>query len=63
MKHSIWRSLLLTLFCLVPIAVKAQVTPDGTTNTNVTQSGDNYTVEQGDRILNKTKKCDRYLTT
>ena len=38
------------LSCLIPLAAKAQVTPDGTTSTTVNQNGNNYTVEQGDRI-------------
>ena len=38
------------LSCLIPLTVKAQVTPDGTTSTDVTQDGDNFTIEAGDRV-------------
>ena len=38
------------LSCLIPVAAKAQVTTDGTTATTVNQDGNNYTVEQGDRV-------------
>jgi hypothetical protein len=41
---------LATLSCLIPLSVKAQVTPDGTTSTTVNQNGNNFTIEQGDRI-------------
>jgi filamentous hemagglutinin family protein len=41
---------LATLSCLIPLSVKAQVTPDGTTSTTVNQDGNNFTIEQGDRI-------------
>ena len=36
--------------CLVPVTAKAQVTPDGTTATTANQDGNNYIVEQGDRL-------------
>jgi len=39
-----------SLGCLIPLSVKAQVTPDGTTSTTVNQDGNNYTIEQGDRV-------------
>ena len=36
--------------CLIPLTVEAQVTPDGTTSTTVNQDGNNFIIEQGDRI-------------
>ena len=60
MKYTFWRSQgwanaqllfsLIILGCLVPLTAKAQVTPDGTTATTVNQNGDNFTIEQGDRV-------------
>ena len=52
MKHTAWFSLfpVATLGCLIPLTVKAQVTTDGTTSTTVNQDGNNFTIEQGDRI-------------
>ena len=52
MKYSPWLSLfpVATLGCLIPLTVKAQVTTDGTTSTTVNQDGNNFTIEQGDRI-------------
>ena len=54
MKHTTWlsRSLffLATFGCLMPLAAKAQVTADGTTSTIVNQAGNDFTIEQGDRI-------------
>ena len=60
MKYTFWRSQgwanaqllfpLIILGCLIPLAVKAQVTPDGTTSTTVNQNGNNFTIEQGDRV-------------
>ncbi len=52
MKYSLWLSLfpVATLGCLIPLTVKAQVTTDGTTSTTVNQDGNNFTIEQGDRI-------------
>ncbi|NJL52140.1 MAG: filamentous hemagglutinin N-terminal domain-containing protein [Hydrococcus sp. SU_1_0] len=41
---------LVVLSCLIPLTAKAQVTPDGTTSTTVNQDGDNFTIEQGDRV-------------
>ena len=38
------------LGCVIPVAAKAQVTPDGTTATTVNQDGNNYAIEQGDRV-------------
>ena len=38
------------LSVLVPLKAEAQVTTDGTTATTVSQDGNNYTVEQGDRV-------------
>ena len=38
------------LSCLIPLCAEAQVTPDGTTSTAVNQDGNNFTIEQGDRI-------------
>ena len=51
MKHTPWLSLPLTIIgCLISLSTQAQVTPDGTTSTTVNQDGNNYTVEQGDRV-------------
>ena len=53
MKHTFWLSLPLATFsCLISLSVKAQVTPDGTTSTTVNQNGNDFTIEQGDRIGN-----------
>jgi filamentous hemagglutinin family protein len=41
---------LATLGCLIPLSTQAQVTPDGTTSTTVNQNGNNFTIEQGDRV-------------
>ena len=41
---------LTSLDCLIPSTAKAQVTPDGTTSTTVDRDGNNFTVEQGDRV-------------
>ena len=38
------------LSCLIPVTAKAQVTPDGTTSTTVNQTGNSFTIEQGDRV-------------
>jgi filamentous hemagglutinin family protein len=41
----------LTIFgCLISLSVEAQVIPDGTTSTTVNQDGNNFTIEQGDRV-------------
>ena len=53
--HWVFTSLLSTvslaiLSCLIPLTAKAQVNPDGTTSTTVNQQGNNFTIEQGDRI-------------
>ena len=40
----------IVLGCLIPLTVKAQVTTDGTTSTAVNQNGNDFTIEQGDRI-------------
>ncbi len=52
MKHITWLFLfpLATLGCLIPLTAKAQVTPDNTTSTTVNQDGNNFTIEQGDRV-------------
>jgi filamentous hemagglutinin family protein len=52
MKYTTWISLfpLATLGCLIPLSTQAQVTPDGTTSTTVNQNGNNFTIEQGDRV-------------
>ena len=42
---------LATLACFIPLSTQAQVTPDGTTSTTVNGDGNNFTIEQGDRIL------------
>ncbi|MEM9271573.1 MAG: filamentous hemagglutinin N-terminal domain-containing protein [Cyanobacteria bacterium P01_F01_bin.143] len=41
---------LTTFSCLIPYTVEAQVTADGTTATTVNQVGNDFTIEQGDRI-------------
>ncbi len=41
---------LASLGCLIPLTTQAQVTPDGTTSTTVNQDGNNFIIEQGDRI-------------
>ena len=41
---------LATVGCLIPLSTNAQVTPDGTTSTTVNQDGNNFTIEQGDRV-------------
>ncbi len=59
MKYTTWRSegwalaqllSLATLSCLIPLTAKAQVNTDGTTSTTVNQDGNNFTIEQGDRV-------------
>jgi filamentous hemagglutinin family protein len=52
MKYTTWISLfpLATLGCLIPLSTQAQVTPDGTTSTTVNQDGNNFTIEEGDRV-------------
>ncbi len=41
---------LATIGCLIPLTTHAQVTPDGTTSTTVNQDGNNFTINQGDRV-------------
>lgn len=41
---------LATLGCLIPLTTQAQITPDGTTSTTVNQDGNDFTIEQGDRV-------------
>ena len=41
---------LATLSCLISFTVQAQVAPDGTTSTTVNQNGNDFTIEQGDRV-------------
>ena len=59
MKYTTWRSegwaltqllSLATFGCLIPLTAKAQVTPDGTTSTTVNQDGNDFVVEEGDRV-------------
>ena len=55
MPKSISSTFYLTLFLaahsfLIPLAATAQVTADGTTSTIVNQNGNDFTIEQGDRI-------------
>ena len=38
------------LSCLLPLTAQAQITPDGTTSTTVNQNGDNFVIEEGDRV-------------
>ena len=57
MKHFKKRSLYLTLHlvttsCLIPSTAEAQVSPNGTTSTTVNQVGNDFTIEQGDRVVN-----------
>lgn len=41
---------LATLTCLIPLSTQAQIIPDGTTSTTVNEDGNNFTIEQGDRV-------------
>ncbi|MDJ0572427.1 MAG: filamentous hemagglutinin N-terminal domain-containing protein, partial [Pleurocapsa sp. MO_192.B19] len=41
---------LATLGCLISLTAKAQIAADGTTLTTVNQNGNNFTIEQGDRL-------------
>ncbi len=41
---------LATLGYLIPSTAKAQIAVDGTTSTTVNQNGNNFTIEQGDRL-------------
>jgi filamentous hemagglutinin family protein len=41
---------LTTLACLIPFTAQAQVTPDGTTSTTVNQDGNNFRIDQGNRV-------------
>jgi filamentous hemagglutinin family protein len=41
---------LVSLGCLISLTAQAQVTPDGTTSTTVTQDGNNFTINQGNRV-------------
>ncbi len=41
---------LATIGCLIPLSAQAQVTPDGTTSTTVNQVGNDFTIDQGDRV-------------
>ena len=51
MKHTSWISLPLATFsCFIPLSIQAQVTPDGTTSTTVNQNGNDFTIEEGDRV-------------
>ena len=48
---SLWFTLsLASLSCLIPLTTKAQISPDGTTSSTVNQDGNNFTIEQGDRV-------------
>ena len=38
------------LGCLIPLTAVAQITPDGTTSTTVNQNGNDFTIDQGDRV-------------
>ena len=38
------------LGCLIPLTAIAQITADGTTSTTVNQNGNDFTIEQGDRV-------------
>ncbi len=46
----VFSTLSLAASCLIPLIAKAQVTSDGTTSTTVNQDGNNFIIEQGDRI-------------
>ena len=41
---------LVTFGCFIPLTTQAQVIPDGTTSTTVDADGNNFSIEQGDRI-------------
>ena len=48
---SLFSSLSLAILgCFVSVTAAAQITPDGTTSTTVDQDGNNFTIEQGDRV-------------
>ena len=36
--------------CLIPLTAEAQISADGTTSTTVNQNGNDFTIDQGDRI-------------
>ncbi|MDJ0897857.1 MAG: filamentous hemagglutinin N-terminal domain-containing protein [Xenococcus sp. MO_188.B8] len=40
---------IIILGCLAPVSIQAQITPDSTTNTTVDVSGNDFTIQQGDR--------------
>ena len=42
--------LLATLSCFISLSARGQVTPDGTTSTTVNGDGNNFAIEQGDRV-------------
>ena len=47
----LYSTLCLVIFdCSIPKNARGQVTPDGTTSTTVNQDGNDFTVEQGDRV-------------
>ena len=49
--YSIFSTLpLATIGCLLPLSAQAQITPDGTTLTTVNGNGNNFIIEQSDRI-------------
>ena len=49
--HSLFSTLpLAAIGCLIPLSAQAQITPDGTTSTTVNREGNNFAIEQGDRI-------------
>ncbi len=42
--------LLATLSCFISLSARGQITPDGTTSTTVKGDGNNFAIEQGDRV-------------
>ncbi|MCC5609217.1 filamentous hemagglutinin N-terminal domain-containing protein [Nostoc sp. CHAB 5834] len=51
-RNSIWLVLCAGIVPLMVMPVSAQVTPDSTLNTAVSQSGDNFTITNGNRVGN-----------
>lgn len=50
--HSIFLTTLplATISYLIPLSAQAQVTPDGTTSTTVNQNGNDFVINEGDRV-------------
>lgn len=50
--HSIFFATLplATISCLLPLSTQAQITPDGTTATTINQDGNDFVIDEGDRV-------------